>query len=421
MKRVSTALGGLILAANTQADLRIERITPDGWLAVTNTFTNGICTLLRATNVAGPWSPAKNLFTTTSGTNLHVDLSEGPGFFRARCVSLDGGRQGFTNLIEAYGVLTTVAGAGARMDDVNEWNPSFEGQPAVQAELSAPHIAMADHAGTLFIADKEAHAIRKVTPDGRILTVAGTNVAGNGPDRETPGTAVALSNPNGLWVAPSGTVFILDLDNRKVRRLGTNGVVTTLFTDSEAWLGGRGLWVSDDETLVYWASMTVVKKWTQAEGATIHATGFIQLGNLVVDPGGRLVVTDRGDHRVWRLEFDGTRTAIAGNGAESGGGDGQPATQTALREVRAVWFLPNGAFFVGTHYGSQVWYVDTAGTIHLFLNGSRNKTHAGDGTWFYAPEERRISEVRALTLDPDANLLITEHDAGYVRKVRFLP
>src|SRR5207248_323180 len=41
------------------------------------------------------------------------------------------------------------------------------------AELSHPHIAMADRAGNIYIADKEAHSIRKVLPDGRIFTVAG--------------------------------------------------------------------------------------------------------------------------------------------------------------------------------------------------------------------------------------------------------
>jgi hypothetical protein len=63
--------------------------------------------------------------------------------------------------------------------------------------------------------------------------------------------------------------------------------------------------------------------------------------------------------------------------------------------------------------------VDTAGTIRLFLHGDAT-AHAGDGSWFYAPGEPRVSKVRQITLDHEGNLLIAEHDAGYIRKVRFL-
>jgi hypothetical protein len=140
-----------------------------------------------------------------------------------------------------------------------------------------------------------------------------------------------------------------------------------------------------------------------------------------MDPAGRLVVTDRDGHRVYRLDAQGNRTVIAGNGTTLGGGDGHLATSTALNEVRGVWFLPTGAFFVATHRGSQVWYVDTAGYIHLFLNGIRNGVPTGDGTWFYDPFEARVSEVRAVTMDYDGNLIITENDIGFIRKVQFLP
>ena len=90
-----------------------------------------------------------------------------------------------------------------------------------------------------------------------------------------------------------------------------------------------------------------------------------------------------------------------------GGGDGQLATQTGLEEVRGVWFLPTGAYLLCTHKGSRVWYVDTSGYIHLFLNGYRNGEHAGDGTWFYNPNESRVSKCRAVTMDYEGNILLT--------------
>jgi hypothetical protein len=412
------------LATRLFAQFQIESYARSGALTLSGAFTNGVCTIERAAEVTGPWSPATNIYTTIPGALLGVGTTGSITFFRALAADLSNGREGFTNLVQSYNLLTTVAGGGGSTEDINKWQDSFEGGPATEALLSRPHVAMADAAGNIFIADKSAHAVRKVTPDGLIHTVAGTNAPGNAPDEPSTATAVGLSEPNGLWVKPDGTTYILDLANSKVRKLGTNGTMSTLFTVPGGISAGRGLWVNDDETLAFLSSSNFVKRWTTTNGVTDYASGFVELGNLIVDPRGHLVVTDRRGHRVWRCFDDGSKTNIAGNGTTTtinpGGGDGGLATLTPLREVRGVWFLPTGAYFVCTHRGSQVWYVDVEGLIHLFLNGLTSDTHSGDGTWFWNPSEFRISECRALTMDHAGNLLICEHDSGYIRKVQFL-
>jgi sugar lactone lactonase YvrE len=402
------------------AQFHFTTFTRYGALAFGGTFSNGVCTVETAEEVTGPWRPEINLFTTSAVAQASLVRTGSTTFYRALAVDLSNGRAGFTNLVQSYGLLTTIAGAGGTDAAINKWLPEFEGGPATSALLSRPHIAMADASGNVFIADKESHAIRKVTPDGLIHTVAGINSAGDGPDEPTPATESALNGPNGLWVKPDGNVYILDQFNGKVRHLDTNGQLWTLFTVPGGLGEGRGLWVKEDESLAYVAATTVVKKWTPDEGVTDYATGFVELGNLVVDPRGDLVVTDRRGHRVWRCFDDGSKTNIAGNGTTFGGGDGELATATGLNEVRGVWFLPTGAYFLCTHRGSQVWYVDVDGYIYLFLNGSTSDTHAGDGTWFWNPSEFRVSENRAVTMDRDGNLLICEHDSGYIRKVQFL-
>jgi sugar lactone lactonase YvrE len=321
----------------------------------------------------------------------------------------------FETLASSYSLLTTVAGKGLRADDLNEWDPSFEGELATGAELSNPHLAMGDLAGSIYIADKEAHAIRKVTPAGRIFTVAGTNSAGDGPDTPGPATERSLNSPNGLWVRDDGTLYLLDLLNSKIRRVDRTGRMTTLISVPGGIVGGRGLWVRADESLVYFSSFTELKRWTPEEGVDTFAAGFTGLGNIAMDPEGRLVATDREAHRVYRLSGDGTKTPIAGNGTTVGGGDGWPALETGLNEVRAVCFRRDGSYFLGTHRGSQVWFVDTRGIIHLFLDGRRG-SHDGDGEPFRNPG-LKVSEVRAVTLDSFENLLVTENDAGFVRMV----
>ena len=92
--------------------------------------------------------------------------------------------------------------------------------------------------------------------------------------------------------------------------------------------------------------------------------------------------------------------------------DGMPALDTGLDQVRGVWvYEETGGIFLATHRGSQVWYVDTAGIIHLFLDG-RSGVHAGDGEPFDAPGPK-VSEIRNVTMDRKGNILVTENDFGF--------
>src|SRR5205085_7002028 len=132
-----------------------------------------------------------------------------------------------------------------------------------------------------------------------------------GPDVSTPGTEVGLNGPNGIWIATNDTVYVLDTGNGKARRLDTNGMMQTLFTDPAGFVIGRGIWVNAEETLAYVCSMTVVKRWTADGGVKDFSTGYSELGNLAMDNQGKLVVTDRGAHRVYRLDDQGVATPIA--------------------------------------------------------------------------------------------------------------
>jgi len=323
--------------------------------------------------------------------------------------------------LDSYGKLSTAAGRGLiRSKGVNGWTEDMEGGSAVDAELSRPHITMADGDGNLYIADKDAHAIRKVTTDGKIHTVAGTGEAGfNG---DGIGVETQLDQPNGLYTFPDGTTYILDLGNDRIRKLSPAGDLTTIVHDPGGIVLGRGLWVSGDEMLIYYASGAVIKKWTPTEGLTTYATGFDNVGNIDVDPlfwslpVGNLVVTDRGANRVYRVFPDGSKIALAGNGQTTGGGDGQKALETALHGVRGVYFAPNGGYYLATHEGGQVWYADVNGYIHLLIDGDTSHTHAGDGEDIKTPG-RKISEPRSVTLAPNGDLIVTENDYGYVRVV----
>jgi hypothetical protein len=413
----------LLLARAAAADFGISGLTSAGQISWTNAFTNGVCTIeaIPELDGASSWNPQQNDFTTNSAGQGVIPVSSGDQFFRLLAVDLSTNTPlAFTNLVQSYGLLSTIAGSGADAgtDGVNYWQPGFEGGYASNAALSRPHCAMSDNTGNVFIVDKDSDSVLGVTVDGRIHTVAGTHAAGNGPDTPTLATNVAMNLPNGLWVRGDGTVYVLDTGNGKVRRLDTNGIMTTLVTDPSGINGGRGLWVKNDESLIYYAAGTDLREWTSIIGIKTMNKQFNDLGNLVVDSSGFIIATDRGSNTVWRVDPNsGVRRLLFGNGGTNAVVDGTLALTNSLYGVRGVWIPPCGGYFLATDYGCQFLYVDGLGVIHVLVNGANN-AHGGDGRWFYSPG-LKFSQLRSISMDNAGNILIVENDVGYVRRLGF--
>lgn len=322
----------------------------------------------------------------------------------------------FERMVYSYGNLETAAGTGNE-EDGNFWKSEFEGAAATTVELSNPHMTMADSAGNLYIADKESNSILKVSPQGIATTAAGTHEAGFDKE-EGPATEVLLNNPNGLFVFPDGTFYILDSFNQRIRRVDRSGSLTTILHDEAGFGPGRGLWISPDESTIFYNGPGRIMRWTEQTGSEIYASGFSDPGNITVDDMGRLIVTDRGTHVVYRIEADGTRAIIAGNLSDTETVSGQPATSVGLESVRGIAMRPDGSYFLCTQKGGDVVFVDTGGIANVFIAGSRSgNIQAGDGLPPEIPGEK-ISEPRAISLAPNGDLIITTNDKGFVRVVR---
>jgi hypothetical protein len=417
------------LLSGTAAQFSINSFDRQGTFSWTNAFPAGVCTVEKASQAGAPWEPIANFFTTNSIGSARIEVPRTNALYRLLTVDLSTNNpNAFSNFISSFGVIRTIAGNGfGGTDGSNYWRASFEGAPATNAALSRPHFAMADDAGNIFIIDKDSHSLLKVTTDGLIHTVAGTHVEGDGPDGPEYGTNVALRFPNGEWVRRDGTVYILDTDNSKIRRLDTNGILTTLLTapsGTNGIKGGRGLWVRDDEGLVYFGAGDDIKKWTPGGGfKTLNNNHFNDLGNFVVNPDGDVIATDRGDHKVYLVDATGgktgDRTRIAGSGATNAPVDGTAVLTNGLYGVRGVWLVPTGGYLLATHEGSQLLYIDAAGILHLLLNSAPGNFHSGDGEWFYDLASFKVTELRSITLDARGNMLIVENDFGYVRMIDF--
>jgi sugar lactone lactonase YvrE len=113
--------------------------------------------------------------------------------------------------------VTTVAGSGV---------PGGEDGPATSASFVLPTAVAVDAAGRIFVADGGGNCIR-VVESGRVRTLAGSRAAGFADGR---GAAARFDFPAGIAVAADGTVFVADANNHAIRRIAADGTVSTAAT-----------------------------------------------------------------------------------------------------------------------------------------------------------------------------------------------
>jgi RHS repeat-associated protein len=120
----------------------------------------------------------------------------------------------------AKGVITTVAGKGTI-------GFNGDGRPAIQTALNYPGSIAIGADGSLYISDTANHRIRRVGPDSIITTIAGNGTRGFSGDGG-PATAASLNYPNSIVVATDGSLYISDTNNHRIRRVGPDGIITTM-------------------------------------------------------------------------------------------------------------------------------------------------------------------------------------------------
>ncbi len=120
--------------------------------------------------------------------------------------------------ISVDGAVTTVAGRVGEYGDRDG--------PGAGARFNSPQGLAADSAGNVFIADRDNQTIRKISPDGAVSTLAG--VAGSAGASDGKGPKARFSRPSGIAVDASGNVFVSDTRNFTIREISPAGVVRTL-------------------------------------------------------------------------------------------------------------------------------------------------------------------------------------------------
>ena len=189
------------------------------------------CSAQRKPATSGLVVPGNKGVVTTLAENQHIDLNiDGPGamarFAAPTGIAVDANgvlyvadRYNHTiRRISATGIVSTLAGqAGSQGDNDG---------PGPLARFNHPTGVAVDAGGTVYVADRYNHTIRKISPTGMVTTLAGS--AGNTGDANGIGPAAGFNQPIAVAVDAAGVVYVIDRLNHAIRRISPAGKVTKL-------------------------------------------------------------------------------------------------------------------------------------------------------------------------------------------------
>lgn len=248
-----------------------------------------------------------------------------------------------------------------------------EGSDALEVKLEKPGGLAVGRDGTVYFADWGLHRVLKVTPDGRIFTVAGNGSQSGMRQEDTLATAWPLEGAKWVALGPDGSVFIGDGGNHRVLRVDTDGHIRTYagrldgsapsgdsYVEGKAvglGLGSISGMATDPDGNLYVAELhgsgavDVIYKIAPDGRRSIYASGaWLTPSSLAWGPDGRLWMgMNWVANGVYRIEPDGSRSWIAG-GFNGGSGfnseDGQFATGVQFGSVSAIALDSRGRLFV---------------------------------------------------------------------------
>lgn len=352
-------------------------------------------------------------------------------FFFSPAIAVDPARNVFVaddhnsriRKIDTSGTINTIAGNGL-------FHFSGNGGTATSATLESPTSVVADNAGNIYITEMLASRIRRVTPDGRINTFAGTGAFGDSGDT-FPAKSATLGYPTYFAFNrhDEGALYFADAINGVIRRIDANGIITTIAGAGipPGFSGDGGpatramfdapygidfdnfgdLAIADSQNNRIRAVLAVVGA-AFANVCTVQTSCVVTLagngtagyngdnqdsrGAQVNNPIGLrvyiggLYFADNGNNLIRRIDINTLNiTTVAGtvplNGVPQAGyaGDGGPATQALLNSPQGIAFDSLGNMYIADEGNSAVRKVDTNGNISTFVGSQKKANVDGDG------------------------------------------
>ncbi|MFJ9924216.1 RICIN domain-containing protein [Streptomyces rubiginosohelvolus] len=274
--------------------------------------------------------------------------------------------------------IRTVAGTGAT-------GFKGDGESALAAQLNRPYGIAVDSTGTLYFSDYSNHRIRKITTDGKIITVAGTGAGYRGDGG--PAVLAQLNCPREVAVDGAGAVYVTDAANHRVRKISADGVISTVAGTGVSGFSGDG-------------------------GPATSARLNYPLG-VAVDSTGVLFISDHNNHRVRKVTPDGTISTLAGNGVAGFKGDGGPAASAQMRRPFALAVDSEDHLYVADPENRRIRKITADGTISTVAGSGATGFGGDDGPAVSA----QLDTPYGIAVDRTGTLYISDYNSHRVRTV----
>ena len=329
--------------------------------------------------------------------------------------------------VNTVGIISTVAGQNGY------YYGNGDGGLATSASLYYPQYIAVDSSGDLFIADYNHNAVREVTPNGIISTIAGTwsaATSGNG----GPAGSAALNGPVGVAVDAAGNLYISTIGDNFIRKVTTgtpatvipatttiNGLATSLTSSvygqqltftvtivanapSPAIPTGGLVTFKDGSTVLGSAALTngVATFKTSALSVAGHAITASYAGDGLNFIGSTLT-----------LQPSSIIKTVAGNGTYGYTGDGASATAAQLSIPYGVAVDASGNIYIADTYNNVIRKITTAGVIST-IAGNGTAGYTGDGA---AATSATFNAPQGVSLDAAGDIFISDTGNNVVREI----
>jgi trimeric autotransporter adhesin len=283
------------------------------------------------------------------------------------------------------GTVTVVAGTGV---------PGFSGDggPATQAQLQTPDSVAVDASGNLYISDNGNLRLRKVTPDGRINTIAGNGLLS--PNSNGDGRPAISATYSGEAITVDGMGDILIAVGLSIRKITPDGIIQTVAGQNFPHIGYGG-----------------------EGGPAIDA--FISARGVSVDGYGNIFIADYDNDGIREVTADGLIHTVAGHNGPTATdlGDGGPAKSATLLQPLGLAFDALGNLYIADSANGRVRMVDSNGIIHTLAGMGvlgPFRGYAGDGG---PATSAQLNIPKGSAIDRFGNLYIADSGNNLVRKV----